>query len=132
MITKFIEVTNEVAGRPFNWGKFMVARFTLEEWGRRSKDGHVLLSLLDQIGWSQRHIIVFDLQTCEGAAFLPGGWPKADLDKHRIWVCPLFEPFLEWLYRRDLTNLDMLPDSIVLQDSPPDISGYRRKGGETG
>ena len=128
MITKFIEVTNTVGGKPFNWGKFMVARFSDEEWHRGAVEGAKFLGLLDQVGWTRRHIIVFDLQTCEGAAFLPGGWPKADLNKHRVWVCPLFEPFLEWLYKRDLTDLDALPDSITLPDAPAALSGYRRKG----
>jgi hypothetical protein len=133
MLTKFVEVTNEVGGRPFNWGKFMVARFTEGEWARQSNEpvaGMIRLPLLDMIGWGARHVIIFDLQTCEGAAFLPGGYPKADLEKHKIWVCPLFEPFLEWLYTQDLTNLDALPNYVFLKDAPADMKGYRREGHE--
>lgn len=135
MQTKFIEVTNELDGQPFNWGKFMVARFTDEEWARRSQEpvaGTVNRPLLDLIGWSRRHVIVFDLQTCEGVAVRPGGWPKADLDKHKIWVCPLFEPFLEWLYKQDLSNLLTLPDHVHLPDAPSDMKGYRRPGSSEG
>jgi hypothetical protein len=126
VITKFIEVTNEVNGRPFNWGKFMVARFTPDEWSRGAVEGHPEFALLDQIGWSHKHVIVFDLQTCEGAAFYPGGWPKADVEKHKIWICPLFEPFLTWLYQQDLSDLNALPSSVVLADAPASLSGYRR------
>jgi len=141
--TKFIEATNEAGGRKFNWGKFMVARFTPAEWSRRSNEpdtkaikivGGVatMAGLLDVIGWTRRHVIVFDLQTCEGAAFLPGGLPEADLKKHKIWVCPLFEPFLAWLYTQDLRDLAALPDYIDLKDAPASLKGYRRSGPEYG
>jgi hypothetical protein len=75
--------------------------------------------------------IVFDLQTCEGTAFRPGGRAKYDLDKHKIWVCPLFEPFLEWLYKQPQhDDLTALPDTIDLPDVPFALSGYRRNGPE--
>ena len=91
MIVKFAEVTNQ-----FNWGKFMIARFTDDEWRVKSKlDGFPLLSAR---GWTSRHIWVCDVQMGEGAFFAPPGSAKADLDKHAIWVCPMFPLFLGWLY----------------------------------
>src|SRR5581483_9374539 len=90
MKTVFIEVEH-----PFNWGKFMVARFDAEEWGRPSAHPEAMKkSLLGQRGWAGHHILVVDLETGEGAMFRPGGLASADLNKHRVWVCPMFEPFL--------------------------------------
>lgn len=71
---------------------------------------------------------VLDLQTGEGAFFRPGGYAAADLEKHRVWVCPLFEPFLEWLYRQDLTDLGQLPRLVELPDAEFAMRGYRRAG----
>lgn len=109
----------------FNWGKFMVARFEPVEWEIQSAVGNV--SILRSRGWTSCHVMVFDLETCEGAAFFPGGLASADLDKHRVWVCPLFEPFLTWLYDQDLTDLDALPKLVELK-APFDMRGYRREG----
>src|SRR5262245_60038740 len=103
METKFIEATNG----PNNWGKFMLGRFTLDEWRIRSVIAGDVESrgLLGGRGWTSNHVLVLDLQTGEGAMFRPPGSVTADLnDKHQIWVCPLFEPFLEWLYKQDLTD----------------------------
>jgi hypothetical protein len=141
----FIEATNG----PQNWGKFMVARFD-EEWKRMSEvlqeemlpimklaaervgmPPQVPLRvppLLHGIGWSAGDIIVFDLQTCEGAAFSPGGSAHYDLMKHKVWVCPLFEPFLTWLYKQDLSDLAKLPKRIDLPDAEFALFGYRREG----
>lgn len=142
MQTKIIEAVQP--GTPQNWGKFMLMRPGVE-WQRRSAVSDLTVnpallamlgwepehihyrSLLAAIGWGPRHVIVFDLQTCEGAAFLPGGRAKADLDKHRIHVCPLFEPFLEWLYQQDLTELAKLPDSVEIE-AEFEMAGYRRLG----
>jgi hypothetical protein len=122
--TKFIQATN---GDGINYGKFMLARFDADEWDRRSHfAGH--RSLIAQCGWSPDHLLVFDLQTGEGALFRPGGYAKADLDKHRVWVCILFEPFLEWLYTQDLSDLDALPDHVDLPHAPSGLYGYRRPG----
>lgn len=71
---------------------------------------------------------MLDLETGEGALFLPGGYASADLDKHKVWVCPLFEPFLAWLYKQDLQDLSKLPDLVDLPDAPFQWSGYRRSG----
>lgn len=118
MQTVFIEATNG----PRNWGKFMVGVFDDDDWRVTSQvdPGHGLLA---GRGWSRRHIFVMDLQTGEGAMFRPGGFASADLAKHRIWVCPLFEPFLEWLYLQDLASL---PSHVDLPDAPFAWAGYRR------
>lgn len=80
-------------------------------------------------GWQRdKHVLVFDLETGEGARFLHGGYAKADLTKTRIWVCPLFEPFLAWLYQQDLTTLADLPQLVVLPNAPAALAGYRRDG----
>lgn len=124
MKTKIIEATNG----PRNWGKFMLGRPDTE-WERRSMVGpHSPQPLMRQRGWTSRHLWVLDLETGEGAFFLPGGSARADLNKHRIWVCPLFEPFLEWLYAQDLTDLSVLPDSVDLPGAPFSMTGYRRPG----
>ena len=97
---------------------------------------HEPMSLLGQRGWSVYDIIVFDLETCEGAAFNPTGLASADLMKHRIWVCPMFEPFLKWLYK-ELKSMDPAgwstwfdnsPKLVELPDAPFDMQGYRRPG----
>jgi hypothetical protein len=126
MKIKFIEATNHPEG--FNWGKFMLARFEAEDWAYRSAlvDDHRLL--LAGRGWTDNHLMVTDIQTGEGAIFKPGGLAQADLQKHKIWVCPLFEPFLVWLYRQDLSDLDKLPAVVKLPDAPSAYSGYRREG----
>lgn len=123
MITKFIEATNG----PLNWGKFMVGRFD-KEWSYKSVVDEDGPSLLWGRGWTPEHILVVDLQTGEGAMFMPRGFAPADLNKHKIWVCPLFEPFLTWLYVQDLSDLDKLPAHIDLPNAPFDMQGYRRQG----
>lgn len=134
MRTQIIEVTQGV-----NHGKFLLARMD-EEWGRSSHlgrisdvpDGHDRGSLLRRCGWGLHHLWVMDLQTGEGALFAPGplNHASADLAKHRIWVCPLFEPFLTWLYLQDLSDLDDVPTAVLLDptQAPAALSGYRRTG----
>jgi hypothetical protein len=125
MRTKFIEATNVECGG-LNWGKFMLARFTPEEWARRSQVGG--LTMLHERGWTPRHLIVFDLQTGEGAYFMPGGSAHHDLEKHRIWVCPLFEPFLKCLYAQNTDDLSALPAVVNIDDPKSSLAGYRRPG----
>lgn len=127
MITKIIEATNN----RLNWGKFMVCRYDGEEWSRKVKvDGHPYPNdlLFRSIGTDPRCVWVLDLQTGEGALFKPGGNPTADLDKHRVWVCPMFEPFLNWLYGQNLNDLSKLPDAIDIPDAEFRLHGYRRPG----
>lgn len=126
MNTRFIEATS-----PGNWGKFLLGRFTQAEWARSSlvagDADHALLRLR---GWSPHHLLVVDLETGEGAMFAPSpsASPTADLEKHAIWVCPLFEPFLTWLYQQDLRDLETLPDVVELPNAPFAFAGYRRPG----
>src|SRR3954466_14511961 len=105
MKVKFIEA---VENTKFNWGKFMLCRFEQEEWAQRSAlDGS---GFLRGRGWSPQHLLIIDMQTGEGAIFKHGGYAPSDLnDKHQIWVCPMFEPFLKWLYKQDVSDLDALP-----------------------
>src|SRR6476620_1982935 len=127
MITKIIEVTNN----NMNWGKFMICRYDTNDWARKVKvQDHPNPNdiLLRAIGTDPRCVWVLDLQTGEGARFSPNGSPAADLDKHRIWVCPMFEPFLEWLYQQNLDDLSALPDAIDLPNAEFRFYGHRRKG----
>ncbi len=134
MKLKFIEATNRTVGG-INWGKFGVGQFESTEWAYtsqlRENDPFGMeiskLGLLEGRGWGQHHIFVIDLQTGEGAMFRHGGLASSDLNtKHQIWVCPLFEPFLTWLYRQDVSDLDALPGLVEL-DAPSSMHGYRRK-----
>jgi hypothetical protein len=83
-----------------NWGKFMVGVLD-EEWAWRS-EANPGRPLLHACGWwYPDHLWVFDLQTGEGCYVRPGGYAHADLQSHRVWVCPLFEPWLTWLYDQE-------------------------------
>jgi hypothetical protein len=125
MKTKIIEATQNLENG-FNWGKFLIGRLD-EEWRHRSIVGSDSdRALLAQCGWGSDHLWVLDLQTGEGAYFLPGGYAVADLNKHAIWVCPMFEPFLTWLYAQDVTDLDALPAVVELPNVPGAFAGYRR------
>lgn len=134
MHTKIVELSNG-----FNWGKFLVCRFDDTEWRRRSRIPEddpiaVPVPLLSRCGWDERHLGVFDLATGEGAFFRPGGSARHDLEKHQVWVCPMFEPFLAWLYRHPegWTNFERLPEVVMLTDAETRgqsaIYGHRRKG----
>lgn len=129
MKTAFVEASNG-----HNWGKFMVAQFTDDEWRLRSAmPGAENDRLIYGRGWDRAHVLVLDLQTGEGAMFRWGGLARADLNKTRIWVCPLFEPFLEWLYsvNKDVSIagwLDSLPRYVELPDAPFELYGHRRPG----
>lgn len=135
MRTRIIEATNGER----NWGKFLLGQFTSDEWARRSLvNVESTQPLLRQIGWGPdtAHYLVLDLQTGEGALFRLGGLAHADLHKHKVWVCPLFEPFLDWLYaqwREHAINdaehfWRVLPDHVDLPDAPFALYGYRREG----
>lgn len=125
MKTKFIEVTQP---EHLNWGKFMLARFDAEEWARRSALAEG--SLLRGRGWGPEHLLIVDLQTGEGAVFRQGGSARNDLNKRKIWVCPMFEPFLEWLYKQNTDDLDALPGYVEIA-APSETAGYRRPGAPT-
>lgn len=127
MRTFIFEARNRTgtAGGP-NWGKFLVGLFDSE---RRHVSLVAEQLLLRSQGWTPEHLLVLDLATGEGAVFRPGGWARADLHKHRIHVCVLFEAFLHWLYAQDLTQLEELAKEVVwLPDVEPAVYGYRRPG----
>jgi hypothetical protein len=122
--TRIIEAQQGPAG--LNWGKFMIGRLT-SEWNVLSAAGKGR-PLLRACGWSRcpEKLLVLDLQTGEGAWFEAGAGAREELKKHRIWVCVLFEPFLEWLFAQDLSDLRKLPRAVDLPDAEPAWSGYRR------
>lgn len=125
MQTKFIEAHD---GAKFNWGKFMLGRWDATECGYRSAiDSNPLIR---GRGWGAEHLLVLDLQTGEGAMFAikAHGLPSSDLNKHEVWVCPMFEPFLGWLYKQDVTDLDKLPSLVDLGKVETAMYGYRRAG----
>lgn len=111
MKTYIFEVTNNVEHGP-NWGKFLVGIPT-GEWLRRSVLSPLRSPLLAQRGWTRSHIMVFDLETGEGAMFPHRGRAGADLNKHRIAVCVLFQDFLAWLNDQDLTDLGKLSKTVI-------------------
>lgn len=101
METRFVEATDTHRGL---YGKFMLARWTHEEWDRRAQmDGTLGQRLLASRGHDPREFWVVDLETNEGAFFSMNkhGLAASDLMKRRIWVCPLFEGFLQHLYSLD-------------------------------
>jgi hypothetical protein len=111
-----------------NWGKFEVCRPDAERARRSAVDTASRRPLLAQRGWSLDHLWVLDWETGEAVLVRPGGSARADLRKHHVHVCPLFEPFLEWLYQQDLTDLQALPDVVYLPGAPFAQFGYRRGG----
>ena len=121
MEKQFIEVTN----RERNWGKFLLLRFD-EEWEYQSTMSPG--PLLRQVGWNPNQIWILDLQTSEGTALSPNGLASYDLDKHQIWVCPMYEPFLNWLYQQEFERLEDLPSKLDLPDAEFEYRGYRRGG----
>lgn len=129
MQTKIIEAAHGKDVIAGNWGKFMVMRHDAAEWAYRSAMDD--RPLLRNIGTNPNMIWVLDLQTLEGVSVRPGGSASADLNKHKVWVCPLFEPFLIWLYDQDLSDLQALPALVELPDAEAAMHGYRRSGDET-
>lgn len=119
MKVKLVEVTNGER----NWGKFLLGRFD-SEWEYASViDGR---SIIAGRGWDRHTLLVLDLQTGEGALFRPGGLASADLNKHQVWVCPMYEPFLNWLWKQP-DPMD-IPAHVDLPDAEFQMSGYRREG----
>lgn len=130
MKTKIVEAAH--SRESGNWGKFLIGVPDEAERSRKSAVSSLPAPLLHQRGWSRRHIWVLDLETGEGAFFAHGGLAQADLQQHRIWVCPLFEPFLQWLYTQDITDISALPDVVYLPHAPFSDRGYRRPGPGSG
>lgn len=127
MKVKFIEATHGIDSAG-NHGKFMLGRFEQDEWTYQSALPGFPVRLLSGRGWDRHHLLFVDLQTGEGTMLSPGGSARSDLEKHKVWVCPMAEPFLEWLYLQDTTDLDALPMLVELPDAPFAMAGYRRAG----
>lgn len=116
METKIIEADQDNV----SYGTYLLGKFDREEWARPSiMQG--MPSLLHYQGWTGDHILILDLsRPGVGAIFRCGGVPRYDLEKRRLLVdkvaiCPLFEPFLEWLYTQDTKDLKALPDTVELE-----------------
>lgn len=136
MHCQIVEYTNG-----FNWGKFIVGQPDEKEWARLSllpDPSSGFTPLLQQIGQGPNDLWILDLQTCEGAMFRPDGNAKADLDKHQIWVCPMYEVFLGWLYSHPEHWDDVRTIPSLIEDTSPEcmassgMRGYRRGQGEGG
>lgn len=110
MVTHFIEASDGIAH-----GKFMLARLDGAELRVRSALPGFEGERLQRVGGARRlnhrSTLVLDLQTGNGAAFFIGtGYWRADLERTGpIHVCPMFRPFLAWLYGQDVGDA---PDSI--------------------
>lgn len=120
-----------------NWGKFLVCRYDRDELLEPARfPGCQGQRLVDLRGPGRDHIWVLDLATGEGARFAVNVadqfTAKRYLDEHKVWVCPLFEPFLYWLYARVSESpagwFLTLPRIVELPDAPFVLSGYRRPG----
>lgn len=131
MRTRIVEATQDMR-HGFNWGKFLIASPDWE-WSYKSEIDRGAPLLRSGCAWRHPELVwVMDWQTKEGAAFVPRGYARDDLNRHRIHVCILFEPFLEWLYawvaEHDGLALDELPAVVELPGVPQDHAGYRRPG----
>ncbi len=139
MQLKFVEVGHPVDkdGLGGNWGKFAVGRWTVQELGEKTQfpgcEGQRIASLH---GWGGDHVWLFDLQTGESARFYINNPVPVDvrsqLKNHQIWVCPMFEPFMVWLWSHIRLNpswWDTLPRTVELPaDTPFEVAGFRRPG----
>lgn len=132
MESKIVEVVqSRTAGG--NWGKFLVM-MPDTEWAYESRidKGHSLMRSMGYRSGNGERIWLLDMQTGEGAFFWPGGSAHNDLKAHAVWVCPLYEPFLEWLYagfqESGYIDLENLPEVVELPDAPFASQGYRRPG----
>jgi hypothetical protein len=121
MKTQFLEASGSM-----NHGRFLILEFEPSDWDVESKvsSGSVLASAGF---WTWRPLFaLIDLVTCEGALFDGRGVARHDLDSRRIWVCPMYEPTLEWLYRQKPVALPL--PGVVELDVPGELYGHRRDG----
>lgn len=137
MITHFIEATNFYDGG-CNWGKFLITAFDGYDWlvPAVEAEGPLLAALPGKERWNpETSAIVFDLQTGEGARFDLRGDPISQLERHKIWVCPMFEPFLVWLFALvqarppgpERFRINNLP-TVAKFPAHSALAGYRRPG----
>ncbi len=136
MDTKFVEAGHGPDGG--NWGKFLVGRYTEDELAEPAQfpgcEGSRRLVNLG--GPGRQDIWVLDLQTGEGARFPIEFVRDVDvhhqLNKHRIWVCPLYEPFVAFLFgyigNHQRTWWDTLPRTVEMPTAGIVVFGRRRPG----
>lgn len=113
METKIIEATRDEG----LLDQFLIGRFD-DEWWRRGLVNGIQQSLLRQEGWGRDHLLVMSLtRPGNGSIFAvrKNAYPRADMEKRRLEFSALMEPFLEWLYQQDLTDLQALPDVVELE-----------------
>lgn len=131
MEIKFVEAGHSRSD-PGNWGKFMVGRYTGDELAEPTLfpgcEGQRVVSLR---GFGSSKMWVLDLATEEGFLVPTTTFRAAHvLEKHQVHVCPLFEPFLDWLLDQIRAKLagwwDDLPRTVELPDAPGELYGYRR------
>lgn len=143
MELKFVEAGQAPEGGG-NWGKFAVARWSTLEMREPTRfpgcEGQFITGLT---GSPFDHIWLLDIQAGEGALFsinnpIPVDVPH-QLNEKQIYICPMFEPFMTWLWEHirshQGTNLDWfdeLPRVVVLPEAPFDLYGYRRRGRTSG
>lgn len=96
MIVKFIEASDGTAH-----GKFMLARMDAELATRSGLPGYEdepLMTVGGRRKFNSHSTLVVDLQTGRGAALALDPFSYTKLDEGgRMWVCPMFRPFLKWL-----------------------------------
>ncbi len=132
MDTRFVEATNG-----FNHGKFLLGRYNEPEMAEHCRVGGEFgqYSVIRSQGFTRRDIWILDLATGEGAIFPLSGSGSADVHKRRIRVCPLYEPFVVWLYDYVAKTPDWwnaLPRLVALPDAPSALHGHRRTGTSDG
>ncbi len=133
MKTHFIEATQR---DDFNWGKFLLCQYEPADWAHPvhlpiSKSlASQPQSLLRSRMRDPDGIWCLDIETNEGAYLRWGPRMHLDLnDKHQVWVCPMYEPFLEWLgSQHELGDITMLPHFLRLDTDFGAVAGYRRSG----
>lgn len=123
MRTKLVEATQSPA---FNWGKFMLLQFDYDDAQYQSQISkhQRLLAAVGYQGDLKVWLWVLDLQTGEGAVFpvLNNGLLEYDIKEHQIRVCPMYKPFLEWLYANFNGNLEDIPSIVEVQGLPGLVS----------
>jgi hypothetical protein len=80
--------------------------------------------------WNTSNILVLDLETKEGLVLPSNTYNPLGLldDKHDIWVCPMFRPFLVWLCLQEYTSVTELPDFVALPTDESEMFGHRANG----
>ena len=116
---------------PVFWGSFLVITFD-EEWERKvmvSDPETQRFSLLAAHGWTREHLLVVDLGIGRGAMFHTRVDPRSQIAAIDFHFSPFFLCFLDWLWAQDLSDLDALPEHIVLDGPLSDLRADQPAGG---